>query len=69
MSWIKKSLSCFQCDKRNNCECNKKNCSKPCSNGNIPTKSELSDKNIQCNFDDEEFSKDHVGNLVCDKGQ
>lgn len=69
MSWIKNSLSCFQCNKRNRCECSKKVGSKPSNNGNVPTKSEVSDKNIQCDFDNEEFSKEHVENLICDKGQ
>jgi len=56
-SWIKKSLSCFHHDKRRNdsrCKCNK----------NIGS---ISDKNIQCNFD-EEFNRECVGNLVDDTG-
>lgn len=62
MSWIKKSLSCFQNNKSNSsCGCNKKNDSKSCCNVD---KLEVSDKNIQCNFDEE-----HVENLVCDNGQ
>jgi hypothetical protein len=65
MSWIKKSLSCFKINKNSSSsECNKKNDSKSCYNSNVDAKLEVSDKNIQCNFDEE-----HVGNLVCDNGQ
>lgn len=58
MSWIRNScLSCFQNDKRTNkgCECTKRNCSK----------SEVADKNIQCNFH-QETDEERVKNLVCD---
>lgn len=68
MSWIKKSLFCFHHDKRNRCECNKEIGSKSCSVDNVPIKSEVSDKNIQCNFD-EELCEEDVGNLLRDKGQ
>lgn len=64
MSWIKKSLSCFHHDKQNKCECNRKK-SKSYGNGDAFTKSEVSHKNTQCNFDDE-FNEEH---LLCDKGQ
>lgn len=65
MSWIKKSLSCFHYDKKNRCECNKKNDLKSYDNGDALTKSEIFHKNTQCNFDDE-FNEEH---LLCDKGQ
>lgn len=61
MSWIKNNcLSCFRNDKRikNGCECTKNKCSK----------SEVADKNIQCNFNPE-FDAERVENLSCNKGQ
>lgn len=71
MSWIKKSLSCFHCHKSNKCECRKKNGSAKSfinDDGVRTNESEVSDKNIQCNFD-EEFNGKLVESLVCDKGQ
>lgn len=69
MSWIKKSLSCFHYDrhKSNKCDCNKNNDAKSCNDVRT-NKSEVSDKNIQCNFD-EEFNGKLVENVVGDKGQ
>jgi len=57
MAWIKRSLSCFQFHKHNRCECTKK----------INSKSmlQVSDKNIQCDFDDE---LKIIENLVCYNG-
>lgn len=55
MSWIKNSLSCFRCDNDNKCECSKK----------TVCKLQVSDKNIQCNFD-EEFDGERDDN---NKGQ
>lgn len=60
MSWIKSNcLSCFKRDKRinNRCECSKKICSK----------SEVADKNIQCNFD-EVADGELIENLACENG-
>lgn len=64
MSWIKKNFLCFRRDKHKQCDCHKTISSKLCSE---PMKSELSDKNIQCDLD-EEFNGDHVENRGCDKG-
>jgi len=66
MSWFKKSLSCFRHDRPIRCDCHETVVgSKPrlrmC---NEPMKSEVSDKNIQCDFD-EEFRGNHFGRREC----
>lgn len=64
MSWIKKNFSCCRRDKHKQCDCHKTNSSKLCSES---IKLEVSDKNIQCDLD-EEFNGEHVENRGCDKG-
>lgn len=68
MSWIKRSLSCFRNSKNNSCERGKKINLKSCDDGSVPSKLELLDKNVQCNFD-EGSDGENVGNRVCDEGQ
>lgn len=67
MSWIKKNFSCFQHDKRGSGGRESDKTTGPKSSCE-PTKSEVSDKNIQCDFDGD-FVEERVGNGVCRKGQ